>query len=71
MFTYILGALASAAVFFVAIYLYVQDRKYLKSKTSEVMSERVKQELQQEREKILQQKAAFQKILEDAKRKAK
>lgn len=51
------------------LYLWMRERRFLKKKTSEVMSKEVWQEILQEREEALKKRRTFREALEKAKRK--
>lgn len=51
------------------IYLWVRERRYLKKKTSEAMSERVWKDVIEEREEALRRRRKFRESLERAKQK--
>lgn len=53
------------------IYLWVRERRYLKKKTSEAMSERVWKDVIEEREEALKRRRKFRESLERAKQKEK
>lgn len=51
------------------IYFWIRERRYLKKKTSEVMSRRVWKEIVEERETTLQKRRTFRDAFERAKQK--
>lgn len=51
----------------VVLFLWIRERRYLKKKTSEIMSEPVWREIVQEREEALAKRRHFRKTLEEAK----
>lgn len=62
---------ATAALIWVVVYFYRQDRNYLRSRTREALSPQVKSEIDAEIEAAKSRQEKFQKALKDAARNAK
>ncbi|MBN1282506.1 MAG: hypothetical protein JXA24_01890 [Proteobacteria bacterium] len=65
---YIIAGLAGAVAVALLVGTYVRDRRYLRSRTSEVMGEGLKAEIDQERAASLARRESWRKALDDARK---
>ncbi len=69
MFWYIILVVVLVLAIILVGYFYITERRYLAKKTSEVMSQEIKEDIEAEREQALERKNKFQKEMNKAKEK--
>jgi len=71
MFWMVLFVIIFIVMLALVVWLYLRDRKYMRSKTFQVMSEALKMEIEDEREKAMKRKEKFKEILKSTSKREK